>query len=204
MSTPPDLPAELLQRQLFRYAADLEELLSQQSKLMLSQHEAASPELSELAFHDPLTGLPNRRLLESRLGQAVAEAGRKGAGLGVLHISGNLGREATDSYVLEVSRRLQAAVRPGDLVARVDSDEFVVLLANVDSEEVINGIISFLLYSVDTPIHSGGRAVHVNLSVGASRFPSDGHDKIALLERAQSAMACAKRLSERYALWKAD
>ena len=200
----PDLTVELLRHQLFRYAEDLQEVLSQQSKLLQrSHHEDESQELSELAFHDPLTGLPNRRLLENRLGQAVAEARRKNAGLAVLYVGVVLGRGASDSTVLEVSRRLQAAVRPGDIVARVTSDEFVVLLANVDSEEVINGIISFLLYSLDTPIHAGDRSLFVNLSIGASRFPNDGHDKADLYERAQAAMVCAKRLNSRYAFWKA-
>ena len=200
----PDLTVELLRHQLFRYAEDLQEVLSQQSKLLqLSHHEDESQELSELAFHDPLTGLPNRRLLESRLGQAVAEARRKSAGLAVLYVGVVLGRGASDSTVLEVSRRLQAAVRPGDFVARVGVDEFVVILSQVESDEVVSGIISFLLYSLDTPIHTGERALFVNLSIGASRFPCDGDNKAELIERAQAAMVCAKRLSGRYAFWKA-
>jgi len=168
----------------------------------LSHHEDDTHALSDLAFHDPLTGLPNRRLLENHLGQAIAEAKRSGAGFGVLFISGDLGHGVNDAALQEVGRRVQSAVRPGDIVARVGVDEFVVLLPNVDSEEAVGSIISFLLYSLDAPIQVEMHAHYAQLSVGAALFPNDGDDKTTLLARAESAMVSAKRMAKRYFFWK--
>lgn len=168
----------------------------------LSHHEDETHELTELAFHDPLTGLPNRRLLEKHTGQAIAEARRNRTGFGVLFISGDLGHGARDGVVQEVARRVQSAVRPGDIVARVGSDEFVVLLPNVTNEEAVVSIISFLLYALDAPIHDGIRSHYAQLSVGAALFPQDGDDKTTLLARAESAMVGAKRVARRYCFWK--
>lgn len=167
----------------------------------LSQRADVSAEISPLAFHDPLTGLPNRRLLEARLTQLKTEAKRIGAGVGVLHVSIELGQHANDAAVLELSRRLQAAVHPGDVVARVGSDEFVVLLKGADSEEAVAGTLRFLLYSLDAPIHQGPDALHPRISVGVSRFPGDGADRATLLARAQSSMVNARQHPNRYCFW---
>ena len=168
----------------------------------LSHHEDDSHEISDLAFHDPLTGLPNRRLLENHMAQAIAEAKRKGTEFGVLFISGDLGHGVNDAALQEVGRRVQSAVRPGDIVARVGIDEFVVLLPNVDNEETVASIISFLLYSLDAPIQVEMQAHYAKLSVGAALYPKDGDDKTTLLARSESAMISAKRLAKRYCFWK--
>jgi diguanylate cyclase (GGDEF)-like protein/PAS domain S-box-containing protein len=170
----------------------------------LSHKEDGTHEISELAFHDPLTGLPNRRLLENHMAQAVADAKRNQTGFGVLFIHGDLGKGVSDAALLEVARRVQAAVRPGDIAARVGVDEFVVLLPNVDSEEAVAGIISFLLYALDAPIQDGIRSLYARLSVGAALFPQQGDDKTTLLARSESAMVSAKRLGRRYCFWKTD
>lgn len=168
-----------------------------------------TPLLTPLAFHDPLTGLPNRRLLEDRLVQAMEEARCKRTVLGVLYLGikylnsegDALGQGVNDRVVQEVSRRLQTAVRPGDVVARVGTDAFVLLLPNVDDDATLAGMVSFLLYLMDAPIHTGDATVHVSVGIGVSRYPKDGTDKAALLGRAESAMAQAKQRTSCYCFW---
>ena len=168
----------------------------------LSRRQDDTQELTEFAFHDPFTGLPNRRLLENHLSQVIAESKRNRTGFGVLFISADMGHGVSDAALLEVSRRLQHAVRPGDIVARVGADEFVVLLLNMDSENAVESIIGFLLCSLDAPIHVGKRSHSVSINVGAVRYPKDGDDKTTLLARAESAMVGAKRLANHYCFWK--
>jgi len=169
----------------------------------MTQHSSAADSLAKLAFHDPLTGLPNRRLLEDRLGKAIAgvEGVQGGAGLCLLYmdlnrfkpINDELGHDVGDLVLREVGSRLQAAVRRHDTVARVGGDEFVVLLQRVDSTEVITHVTAAILNALSEPIQAGDHTLRVGASVGIARYPSDGTDATALLKHADTAMYRAKR-----------
>nr|WP_239522276.1 GGDEF domain-containing protein [Geodermatophilus sabuli] len=133
--------------------------------------------LRAAAVHDPLTGLPNRTLLVDRLGQFLP-AGRRGEpGLAVLFcdldgfkpVNDAAGHAVGDEVLVSAVRRLQAAVRPGDTVARIGGDEFVVLCPGVDSPEAAQVIADRITQAFAAPLHCGRGSEHrVGVSVGVA------------------------------------
>ena len=210
------MPQDITHTQLLRYAQDLQELMDQHVQLqehhqrtlqLLQQDRLNSARLLDIAQHDALTGLPNRRLLEQRMAEALREAEQSGSCVYVLYmdldrfkpINDDLGHDAGDQVLQEVARRLQTAVRRGDTVARVGGDEFVVLLHKVESHLVAQRIVESLLSSVNNPIVSGEHELRVGVSIGCAQFPADGSESATLLKRADAAMYHAKHLTTRYA-----
>ena len=152
------MPTDLDQTQLLRYAQDLQELMDQHTQLqqhhervleLLHQGSLNSELLLNLALHDPLTGLPNRRQLETRMKDALQMVAADGTSVYVLYmdldrfkpINDELGHDVGDLVLQEVGRRLQAAVRRADTVARVGGDEFVVVLHQMESHAVVVSIV---------------------------------------------------------------
>jgi len=154
-----------------------------------------------LSIHDPLTHLPNRRLLEDRLGHAIQRAVRDGRGFALLYldldgfkpVNDRLGHAAGDTVLRTVAERLDDAVRPGDTVARVGGDEFVILLADVHDEPEIRHSAERIVTALRAPVHVADVDVVVTTSVGAARFPEDGTSVEDLLAAADGAMYEAKR-----------
>lgn len=180
----------------------------------MTQHSAVADSLAKLAFHDPLTGLPNRRLLEDRLAKAIATVDNSQgmAGLCILYmdlnrfkpINDELGHDVGDLVLCEVGLRLQASVRRGDTVARVGGDEFVVLLQKVDSTAVITQVIATILNALSEPFQAGDHTLRIGASVGSARYPSDGPDAPTLLKHADAAMFRAKRSAALFCFYQAD
>ena len=168
-------------------------------------------QLTRLAYHDPLTGLPNRSLLEERLGQAMTEASHEGTGLSVLFLELNgfkairddFGRDVGDLVLQKLSVRLKASVRGSDTVARVGANEFVILLHSTDCAAVVESIVNTLLKKLAAPIQVGQHEVIIGASIGCSRFPQDGDDMATLLKRADSAMYGAKRFGTHFCFYEA-
>ena len=163
----------------------------------LKAHEA---ELDEIANHDPLTGLPNRRLLRDRLSLAYAQAARGGRCLGVAlldldgfkPINDSLGHEAGDHVLREVALRLSHCLRSGDTVARLGGDEFVLLLANLADAEEARQVLERVLHAVAQPIALGEHEAQVSASIGLTVFPNDAVGPEVLLRHADAAMYRAK------------
>jgi diguanylate cyclase (GGDEF)-like protein/PAS domain S-box-containing protein len=152
------------------------------------------------AFHDPLTGLPNRALLMERLNLCVGKARHSGRMLAVLFmdldlfkaINDGFGHGVGDAVFQEVGRRLTLHVRDGDTVARVGGDEFVVLLPEIAKVDDAATVAHKLLEAIAQPFSSGGRRIDLTTSIGVSIYPDDGQDAEALLRSADNAMARAK------------
>ena len=165
----------------------------------ISERIEAQERIRQLAYYDSLTQLPNRRLLQDRVGQLLAAAERASKQIGLLFIdldhfkkvNDSLGHSVGDQLLAEVAKRLQGCVRRMDTVARIGGDEFVVLLADVTLEgaaEVARKILAVLARPCFLENHELG----VTPSLGISIFPQDGHDFETLLKHADTAMYGAK------------
>ncbi len=153
-----------------------------------------------LAYHDELTGLPNRRLLEDRLDKALAHAGRTGNKVAVLLLDLDRFKEVNDTYghrigdvaLQEVVARLVSRIRVSDTLARSGGDEFTVIsyVADAKGAEVL---IAALESALADAIDIGGIRVEIGLSVGAAVYPENGRSPDELVAHADRAMYSAKR-----------
>ena len=152
------------------------------------------------ATHDPLTGLPNRRLFDDRLGAALRNAGRRGevAAVALLDldrfkaINDGLGHGAGDEVLATLARRFAAALRASDTVARLGGDEFIFVLTDLTAPEDALRPAAKLLEVARRPMHVQGKRLTVAASMGVSLFPSDGQGAEALLKHADAALYRAK------------
>ncbi|MHB8248280.1 MAG: putative bifunctional diguanylate cyclase/phosphodiesterase [Acidithiobacillus sp.] len=162
--------------------------------------EKAKVRMAHLAQHDALTDLPNRILLNDRLGQAIALARRQGKQLAVMfldldrfkHINDSLGHAVGDQLLQSVAKRLTAGVRSSDTVCRQGGDEFVILLADVEHAEDAALSAQKLLAALTVPHRIDQREIHVTVSIGISIYPQDGQDADTLIKSADTAMYHAK------------
>lgn len=166
----------------------------------VSKARAIELELSHLAQHDMLTGLPNRTLLNDRLNQAIALARRHGRQVAVLfldldrfkHINDSLGHAIGDGLLQEVGKRLTAAVRGSDTVSRQGGDEFVIVLSEVEHPRNAARLAEKIHAALSAPHAIAHHDLYVNASIGISIFPDDGQDAETLVKCADTAMYYAK------------
>jgi diguanylate cyclase (GGDEF)-like protein len=163
----------------------------------LRQHDQ---QLRHLAFHDPLTGLPNRRLLTRDLTRAIARARRHQQGLAVMFIdldhfkwiNDSQGHAVGDRVLAEVAARLQQTVRSGDALARLGGDEFMLVLEDMSSRHDAAAMARKAIAAIAQPIDVEGRSVSVSASIGIALFPDAGQDAASLMHAADLAMYRAK------------
>jgi diguanylate cyclase (GGDEF)-like protein/PAS domain S-box-containing protein len=165
-----------------------------------SQHRYQE-QVEHIAFHDALTGLPNRLLLADRVHQAVAASQRSGQmcaiafiGLdGFKAVNDAHGHEAGDHLLKEVAGRAVSAVRAGDTVARLGGDEFVAVVSSVSNRDQCDTILARMLEAIERPIElPGGAQVSVSASIGVALSSEHGGKPAALLASADAAMYTAK------------
>jgi len=153
-----------------------------------------------MAHHDALTGLPNRRLMQDRLNQAIMAARRKQRHVAVLFldldrfkvVNDTLGHDTGDYILKDVARRLVSCVREIDTVSREGGDEFVVILQDLDRPEHARVVADKILKELSRPVEIGGHEIHVTPSIGISHYPNDATDVQQLLKHADNAMYQAK------------
>jgi len=157
-------------------------------------------QMAHSAHHDFLTGLPNRKLLNDRVRQAIASAPRHMKKVAVLfldldgfkHINDSLGHAIGDRLLQSVAKRLVDGVRGSDTVSRQGGDEFVVLLSEVESLESVEATVRRLLQAGAEPHSIDQHDLHVTSCIGVSVFPDDGLDPETLVKNADTAMYQAK------------
>ena len=166
----------------------------------MTERKRAEEQIKELAYHDALTGLPNRLLFNDRLSVAVAQAHRSASRLAILFldldrfkvINDSLGHSLGDRLLQEVAERLQAGVRQGDTVARLGGDEFILLLPGIGRAEDAAKVAEKILETLKFPVRLEDRELFVTASIGISLYPEDGFDVESLIKNADTAMYRAK------------
>lgn len=168
----------------------------------ISSLKQSEDKLDFLAYHDPLTNLPNRLLFSDRLDHALRVAKRDDTMLGVLfidldrfkNINDSLGHSVGDRLLEQVAIRLQDVVRQEDTVARLGGDEFVVLIEGVNHASDVVGLANKLLSAFNDSFDLDGHTLFVTPSIGASVYPQDGSDSETLIRNADTAMYRAKEM----------
>lgn len=180
-----------------RHIEELEARVAQRTEAL----RTANAQLLEHAYHDPLTGLANRMLLDERLQQALVKAAQQGQELAVLLIDLNAfkpvndvhGHAAGDALLATLAQRMRAVLRQSDTLARIGGDEFVVLLENVAAAESVEQVQNKLRAVLQAPCPWQNITLQVSGSIGVARYPQDGTDAHELLRVADTRMYQDKR-----------
>jgi diguanylate cyclase (GGDEF)-like protein/PAS domain S-box-containing protein len=164
------------------------------------ERRQAEARVHHMAYHDSLTGLPNRALLSDRLDRAMLAAQRSRHQLAVMFIdldrfktiNDSLGHMTGDQLLKEVAGRLRSAVRASDTVARLGGDEFVVLVPGIASVDEASQVAEKIILALAEGFPLEGRNLHITPSIGICVYPTDGADVATLMRHADAAMYHAK------------
>jgi len=168
----------------------------------ITERKLTEQRVHHVAQHDVLTGLPNRSLLQDRLGQAISYASRSGRPVWVMlidldrfkFVNDSMGHKAGDVLLVTVAARLRAALRDSDTVARLSGDEFVAILGERSDDPLTPVIVQRVMDAVAQPVMLGNKEFFVTCSIGVAVYPSEGTSSDNLLEHADIAMYRAKKL----------
>jgi diguanylate cyclase (GGDEF)-like protein/PAS domain S-box-containing protein len=176
----------------------------------VTERKAHERELVRVANYDPLTELPNRRLLSDRLKQATLLAERSGKFFAICFldldgfktINDQHGHDVGDQLLVGVSRNLTTALRAHDTLARLGGDEFVLLLCDLNSPNETASILERVLQTVRQPVSAHGHVISISASIGVTLYPHDNSDPDTLLRHADQTMYLAKQAGKaRYQLF---
>ena len=194
-----DIESELKQTksELLNIRADL-------SKSQLKEKDAL-----HIALHDPLTGLPNRLLLEQRLDHGLAQSRRYGQKLAVMfidldkfkNINDSYGHDIGDKLLITVARRLQDAVRGEDMVSRWGGDEFICLLLNIKHEDDAVSFATKMVEDISQECDLDGTVVSISATIGIAICPKDGETAEILFRQVDRAMYRSKGTDQRIMLF---
>jgi len=189
-----------LERRVAERTAELEGANAQLQE-EINERRLADERAQHLAYHDTLTGLPNRALLAQRLNEAIRVAGRaEGGKMAVMfldldhfkNINDSLGHMIGDRLLQNVAVRLVGAASPGATVARLGGDEFVLLLPKIKSNAECRRIAQRIIDALSSACRIERQSLYISPSIGISIYPDDGQDVDTLLRHADAAMYQAK------------
>jgi diguanylate cyclase (GGDEF)-like protein/PAS domain S-box-containing protein len=162
----------------------------------ITESKRSQNQLHELVNHDPLTGLPNRRLLNELLEHAIKRAEREQRQIALLFIdldrfkaiNDGLGHQVGDKLLYEVSKRISQSVRESDVVARLAGDEFLVMMDMISNQEDAEKIAKKIIKMLQTEFNIDNHEIFISASIGISIFPKDGNDVDSTIKAADMAM----------------
>ena len=162
----------------------------------ITESKRSQSQLHALVNHDPLTGLPNRRLFNELLDQAIKIAERDNYQVAVLFIdldrfkaiNDSLGHQVGDKLLREVSDRISRCLRKNDVLARLGGDEFIVMLDNIYQQEQAELIAKMIIHSLQVEFNINNSEIFSTASIGISIFPQDGSDVDSTIKAADMAM----------------
>ena len=168
----------------------------------IHERKEAEALVRQQAFFDPLTDLPNRRMLRDRLEQEISRNRRDGRKMALLlmdldhfkEVNDTMGHDAGDVLLVEAAKRLRACVREHDTVARMGGDEFTLLITALDDAATLEPVLHKLLETMARPFEMQGERVFVSASIGVALHPDDGTDAEVLYKSADQAMYEAKAM----------
>lgn len=166
----------------------------------ISKQKQAENRLAYQAFHDALTGLPNRYLFFDRLDWAILQAKRHQTSCAVLfidldhfkYVNDTFGHDKGDLVLQKTAQKIKSCIRENDTFARMGGDEFTVLLQDFDTLDDISLTSQRIIQALESPIYINGQKIYVSASIGVSIFPEDGEDASVLMKHADTAMYSAK------------
>lgn len=157
--------------------------------------------LEFLAFHDPLTRLPNRTLFFDRTYQAIKDATRNGHCIAIMfldcdgfkNINDTYGHYVGDEVITALGRRISISIRNNDTVARLSGDEFTVLLPDITGQHDVVEVVNRIMQSTNRPWNVMGNEFNLTVSIGVAIYPVNGGDPDALMQHADKALYNAKK-----------
>jgi diguanylate cyclase (GGDEF)-like protein/PAS domain S-box-containing protein len=166
----------------------------------ITEMKLKEEQIKHQAYHDPLTGLPNRFLAKDRLFMSLANAKRKQSQIAVFymdldnfkHVNDTLGHPAGDVLLQQVGQRLISLVREVDTVARLGGDEFQIIGAHTTAKDEAVNLAKRLLQGFSSPFKIAEHELSVTLSIGIAIYPQDGEDAETLVKNADAALYRAK------------
>jgi len=166
----------------------------------LSENRQQIGKIRELAYHDTLTGLPNRLFFNEQLKHSIAIAERMERNLAVMYmdldgfkmINDTLGHPTGDKLLVEVSKRLVQTLRQSDTVARLGGDEFVIMVENLEEDDSTDIIAQKIIGAFKQPFNLNGQDCFITTSVGVAIYPTDGKEADTIIKNADIAMYKAK------------
>lgn len=166
----------------------------------ITERKRAEETIKQMAYHDDLTGLPNRRLFNDRLTLEMAHAQRSQQNLAVIlldldhfkDINDTLGHGVGDQLLQATGERLSNLLRKGDTVARMGGDEFMMILPEIAQVEDAASVAQKILEVIRLPFVFDGHELHISTSIGIALYPEDGKDGDTLVKNADIAMYSAK------------
>jgi diguanylate cyclase (GGDEF)-like protein/PAS domain S-box-containing protein len=170
----------------------------------ITERKQREEQVTFMAYHDPLTGLPNRAMLEQHLELVLVRARHDQSAAALLYldvdrfksVNDTYGHEAGDVFLCDVAARLRAAARSGDLVVRLGGDEFVLVLGDLPAESAANvasAVAARVHEGLAQPFQVAGTSFQTSASVGIALFPDDGSDPASLLTASDTGMYASKR-----------
>jgi len=166
----------------------------------ISLQQESKDELFHLAYHDPLTNLPNRLKLKAQLEYVVSNSKRNELKFAILFldldnfktVNDTLGHAYGDEVLISLANKFKNIVRTNDMVARVGGDEFIVVLSDITNYMFIERVCKKILAVVNKPFKASGKNFHIGVSIGIAIYPNNGDDIEKLIHNADAAMYHAK------------